>query len=605
VFNDLLKIRGVWFGRRATSMTTAALLLLLGAGIAPPRVSAVAAEPIGIECAEGVRRSCTSDGHVLFAGFVAEAGIAFNATFGTWWYTNQFSNTLTSERVQSFGFRPQSVFNDGLEEQGLGLVADRSRNGTWAAVDGDFFVPGAPFEAWGLQVDSTRGFNNEEEFDIQGDFVPGSLVDGSGGGVHRVRWESAGTFNGLKVAKTFRLPDGAQLVHVDVELTNTTGTRIDKIYYSRSIDPDNANSAAVDPEFSVRAGLPEDKDFTDGCWYCGENDAWLSINSVVSNPGGNTDLAEATAVFPGGASFSLLAKDSRARALVQVEGGIYERQGTVYVNYTPDLEALWNDTTGTVFTNVVGTEYFGDGAMHLIFNLGPLDPDEVAKFRFTYVLSDFDLQFARRGANPPDPRTRIPMPTSLPAFVLAPDGSTPSLPVESAAWQQADGTSVPLMVSSPTPGQVRYEADGVRLTLTGAAGTSTSRGLVANPNGEVECEICATVPPGGVIEVWMFSEPRLVAAHLVEPGPCQRFTIPVGTPLDGGDAVTAGAHTLQLALPTASGMQAVNVGVTIGGPVPGSIPAGEGPVLPAGLVGLVLLAAAGGVIAAGRRAVTA
>jgi hypothetical protein len=171
-------------------------------------------------------------------------------------------------------------------------------------------------------------------------------------------------------------------------------------------------------------------------------------------------------------------------------------------------------------------------------------------------------------------------------------------------WQQADGTAVPLTVSSPAPGQVRYEADGVQLTLTGAAGTDVTRGLVANAAGEVECEICAVLASGGVIEAWMFSEPRLVAAWRVEDLPCQTFTIPVVSPLDGGGSVSAGAHTLQLALPTASGMQAVNVGVTVGGPVPASVPAGDAPVGPVGLSVLGLLAVAGALVAARRQVVT-
>jgi hypothetical protein len=74
----------------------------------------------------------------------------------------------------------------------------------------------------------------------------------------------------------------------------------------------------------------------------------------------------------------------------------------------------------------------------------------------------------------------------------------------------------------------------------------------------------------------MFSEPRLVAAWRVEDLPCQRFTIPVASPLDGGGTVVSGTHTLHLTLPAAQGMQAVNVGVTVGGAVSTSVPAGEG-----------------------------
>jgi hypothetical protein len=193
-----------------------------------------------------------------------------------------------------------------------------------------------------------------------------------------------------------------------------------------------------------------------------------------------------------------------------------------------------------------------------------------------------------------------PVPTtgnvSGPSFVVGADGSVPLVAPGAASWQQVDGSNVPLTVSSPAPGQVRYEADGLVLTLTGADGTDASRGLVADPDGEIVCEVCATLTTGAVIETWLFSTPRLVAAAQVTELPCQRFTVPVGAPLDGAGAVTAGAHTLQLALPTTLGMQAVNVGVTIGGPVPVSVPAGQGPAPVSGLALLLLLAASGALL---------
>jgi hypothetical protein len=198
-------------------------------------------------------------------------------------------------------------------------------------------------------------------------------------------------------------------------------------------------------------------------------------------------------------------------------------------------------------------------------------------------------------------------PVAAPSFV-APGGVIPSQTAGSGAWVQADGSSVPLAVSSPGVNQLRYAADGIEVTFTGGSGSSVSNGLVADANGEVVCEICLALAAGQVIEVWMFSTPRLVAAHLTEDSPCQRFSVPVVAPLDGGGPVSAGAHTLQLALPTASGMQAVNVGVTVGGPVPASVPAGEGPVaggrpgVPVGgMFALPLGLIAGGVLASRRR----
>jgi hypothetical protein len=181
-------------------------------------------------------------------------------------------------------------------------------------------------------------------------------------------------------------------------------------------------------------------------------------------------------------------------------------------------------------------------------------------------------------------------------------GGAPEQSAGDGEWQREDGTVVPLVVSSPGAGQVRYSTDGLQVTLTGGAGSSASRGLVADADGGIVCEVCATLASGGVVEAWMFSTPRLVAAHAVDGLPCQTFVIPVGSPLDGGGPVGAGAHTLQLALPTAGGMQAVNVGVTVGGPVPASVPAGDAPVVPTGpLLAMVGLALAGaGVLVRGR-----
>jgi len=183
-------------------------------------------------------------------------------------------------------------------------------------------------------------------------------------------------------------------------------------------------------------------------------------------------------------------------------------------------------------------------------------------------------------------------------------GAAPGLTPGTAVWQQADGTTVPLPVSSPAAGQLRYQTDGLRITLTGGAGTSASGGLVVAPGGEITCEVCVDLATGEVIEAWMFSQPRLVAAHRVGDDPCQRFTIPVGAPLDGGGPVTAGAHTLQLALPTATGMQAVNVGVSVGGPVPASVPAGDTPSVPVWLVAVWAAGLAGILLASWRRIVT-
>jgi hypothetical protein len=198
------------------------------------------------------------------------------------------------------------------------------------------------------------------------------------------------------------------------------------------------------------------------------------------------------------------------------------------------------------------------------------------------------------------PVTSITFPTSTtsstpagPSF-FAPGGVQPSQPVASAAFVRADGSPQDLGASAPGRDQVRYEADGIRVTLQGGPGTDVARGLVANPAGEIACEVCITgLTAGQVIEVWLFSTPRLVAAHLTDDAECQLFTMPLSAPLDGDGPVAAGAHTLQFTLATASGLETVNVGLTVGGLVPTSIPAGEGSVTPYALVALMLVVLVG------------
>jgi hypothetical protein len=373
-----------------------------------------------------------------------------------------------------------------------------------------------------------------------------------------------------------------------------------KVEYSRSsavIVVDDREESYDFPGFFVTgAGLVggsfgdgiSDSYFTGSVGYLGQRQADLiGLGGVV----GEGDAAiirsyAAGAVAEGTTSGGLLGDGYATDISGFVLSSFWDREATGQARATKDPASTTDGGLTTVAMKSFAT--FGpDGAVWPIVDGAALfDPSEdqvwgscaTVNGGYPFLLWEIDAEVC-----PPPPGV-----TSTPSFLVSVDGTTPSLPAGAAVWQRSDGTTVPLAVSSPAPGQVRYEADGVRLTLTGAAGTSTTRGLIANAAGEVECEICAVLASGGVIEAWMFSEPRLVAAWRIEELSCQTFTIPVGSPLDGGGAVVGGAHTLQLALPTASGMQAVNVGVTVGGPVPGSVPAGDAPTFPTGPLVLML-----------------
>lgn len=376
---------------------------------------------------------------------------------------------------------------------------------------------------------------------------------------------------------------------VDVPVSVSSSGPVLLAQYARSGDASgrfNSNSATFgDPFMTI---IPPSQQYLTGYTISTASDRF-----VLPNPDGGPDVSS---------HFVSLITTAEGRGQVTVNGDLFaaldatewvQISGTLYgtnVRLVPGAHRI--QTSG----EPLGVSVYGFRADESYGYPGGLNLRSIVPESLTETVTDAPPVAPTVPDAPPT------APVNVDSYILA-NGEIPRMVAGTAAWQQADGTAVPLAVSSPAANQVRYAVDGLQVTFTGADGTSVANGLVANPNGEIECEVCAVLAAGGVIEAWMFSTPRLVAAHRIEDLPCQRFSIPVVAPLDGGGPVTSGAHTLQLALPTASGMQAVNVGVTVGGPVPASVPAGEGSV-PSGVVLLGLIGAAGAVVA-GRRLVTA
>ena len=171
--------------------------------------------------------------------------------------------------------------------------------------------------------------------------------------------------------------------------------------------------------------------------------------------------------------------------------------------------------------------------------------------------------------------------------------------------QREDGQPVQLAAMSTAAGEVAYVDDTgmMSIVFTGDPATSVARGLVATSDGMVRCEVCAALAEGTIVEVWGFSTPRLVAAAVADADGCIDVMIPLSAPLDGGPSFEAGEHTLQVVLPMDDGLGrlAVNVGVTMGGLAPGSLPAGEGTASGAGTAAATLAVTLGGLVLALRR----
>jgi hypothetical protein len=184
----------------------------------------------------------------------------------------------------------------------------------------------------------------------------------------------------------------------------------------------------------------------------------------------------------------------------------------------------------------------------------------------------------------------------------------------SSALMVRDGEVVPVSSSisagAGPRGGVVLEAEGLKVTVASTVGARPGAGVVVPEGGAMECSLCGGFVPGSVVEVWVNSDPRLTAAVRIpddaSSGDCHQLAIPTGAPLDGGDPIEAGAHTLQLQMYTDDGFAVLSTGITIGGVSPASVPAGDGSLPISGPLGgmLVLLIGAAGLgLAAARRQV--
>jgi len=140
-------------------------------------------------------------------------------------------------------------------------------------------------------------------------------------------------------------------------------------------------------------------------------------------------------------------------------------------------------------------------------------------------------------------------------------------------------------------------SDGLEVRVGSAVGSRSDAGVVVPSGGMLGASVTGALAPGSVVEVWINSQPRLVAAARVpEDGDTVTVAIPTGAPLDGGEAIEDGAHTLELRMYTEDGFEIVATGITVARVMPTGVPAGEGPapferplLLAAGLLAAVVV----------------
>lgn len=117
----------------------------------------------------------------------------------------------------------------------LGLIADTDEDGYTTDDNGDFFMPGDPYEAWGIKVDGNPAAQNSNGSDD----IEGSWTASETTGDASVTWESTSTWENIDITQVVSAPAADDhLLHVTVTLHNTDSAA-HTVFYTRQVDPDN------------------------------------------------------------------------------------------------------------------------------------------------------------------------------------------------------------------------------------------------------------------------------------------------------------------------------------------------------------------------------
>ena len=254
-----------------------------------------------------------------------------------------------------------STFHQNANVAGcVGFRVDRQKNGWGSTVgasapftnidDGDYFCPGSPYEGWGLKVGAnTATYNDDSRSQISGSIS--NLVKGATN--QTVDWTAITASNGILVSQTAIVANTGQSLHVDVTLTNNTGSSIADVYYLRGFDPDNATG--------VTAG----------------NSNTYDSNNTVNKVGSDGSGAEVQAVFASGALVMIRSNAPQARAARSTSG---LGQGAVITDVYGGT-GTWSQSLSTV--NI-------DAGIALAFKYDSIPANSSVTFRVSYVLTSED-----------------------------------------------------------------------------------------------------------------------------------------------------------------------------------------------------------------------
>ena len=281
----------------------------------------------------------TPDGAYLIGDHV-EIGINNHGHEGT--------QTLPGSNARSTSGYPQVFF---------GFVANPQTDG-WVNYDGDFFTPGTPENGFGIEVNGVNYSNNGADATglmwppILQYEIPGAVANYEQQG-DCISAEWTGTVSGVQVKLTYSLNTTQLYYTTDVEITNTTASTMNDVYFYRNLDPDN-------------------NQFLTGNFG--------TFNTIVSQPvsGCEKALVSATQSAPWTSYIGLAAIGSNFRVTY---GGFSNRDGS----------DIWN---GIGFSSAPGSTLTDDCAISLAYKIATLPAGATENFQFSVILDQNQIDAA-------------------------------------------------------------------------------------------------------------------------------------------------------------------------------------------------------------------
>lgn len=432
---------------------------------------------------------------MFLQGDYVELGIAPNGAFGT-----------PANAPAGYHSRPHPILSSlynpvtgsyQARNMALGFVADPVKDG-WdngnPAYYGDYFMPGTVQEGYSIQVNGIKSnaWSNNYSNALASGFtgpLTGSNTSYTATATEQIAtWE--GRMNTLDVRQTITLKKNKLYFTANILFKNTGTDTLRKVYYMRTLDPDN--------EVSIT-----------GNYYTHNK-----IAAQLPNMYNKTLVTANGMVYPDISYLGLGTKDCQARCFYHVNSLFAEG----------DLESIYNGDPAYLYSDSAIT----DVAIGIVFKIGNIAPGDSASFSYAYILKASDLDEAFSSTEPgllyngnyyPSGSVIVqPTGTVLPVSVINGDYYT---------WNWSPGTNLntttgPNVNATVSNGPILYTVTGV--------GTGAVASRCANRSLNITISPYPVVPPPSLFssQIYYCINQTAVPLSASGPGLIRWYTTPTG-----------------------------------------------------------------------------